>query len=203
MTTIVENKNIIQENDQVLICFEDDVTYLVRIAASKKLGIHRGRPIVLSDLIGKSYGEWIDTEHSRALLLEPTTEDYMMKVRRESGIIYPKDAAMLLMKLGIHSGSRVVEIGSGSGSLTIALAGQVAPEGKVYSYDVRDDFLKLAENNVKRANLLSCVEFNKRIGHEPFNETEVDAVISDVPEAWHEMEPVRQCLKNGGGALPS
>ena len=198
MDTLLAPKNTIQENDPVLICFDDEVTYLVEVHPGRKFAIHRGKPIELSELVGKSYGNWLEFDHARAILLEPTVEDFMMKVRRESGIIYPKDAAMILMKLGIRSGNRVIEIGAGSGSLTIALANQVAPEGKVHSYELRDDFLKLAEGNLRKAKLLAFAELNKRFEHEPFKETEVDAIISDVPEPWHEVEAIKASLKNGG-----
>lgn len=190
--------NTIQAGDYVLICFEDDVNYLVEIVPDRKFAIHRGRPINLSSLAGRSYGEWLETESGRAILLEPTIDDLIMKARRESGIIYPKDAAIILMKLGIRSGSRVIEIGTGSGALTLALANQVAPDGKVYTYDLREDFQELARGNLKKAKLLSYVEFNKREGNALFNEQEVDAIVSDVPEPWREMEPIKVGLKSGG-----
>ncbi|MBI1977471.1 MAG: tRNA (adenine-N1)-methyltransferase [Candidatus Omnitrophica bacterium] len=198
MESSVVLKNVIQEGDPVLIWFGDEVTYLVEANPAQKLGIHRGRPIELKHLIGKSYGEWIEVANGKALLLEPTVEDFVMKARRESGIIYPKDAAMILMKLGIRSGSRVIEIGTGSGALTLALTSQVAPSGKVYTYDRREDFQKIAESNLKRAKLLPYVEFHLRQEHEPFLEQEVDAVVSDVPEPWHEAETIRTSLKTGG-----
>lgn len=198
MTVSIGSENIIREGDQVLIWFEDDVSYLVQIVSGRKAGIHRGRPVELRDLIGRPYGDWLDVGGARALLLEPTVHDYMMKARRESGIIYPKDAALMIMKLGIRSGSRVIEIGTGSGALTLALAAQVAPDGKVFSYDRREDFLELAEGNLSKANLLCYVELKKRIENEPFGETEIDAVVSDVPEPWIDVVAVKASLKNGG-----
>ena len=194
----VISQNMIQEGDPVLLCFEDDITYLLEVNSARKFAIHKGRPIALSDLIGKSYGDWLEVGTSKALLLEPTIEDFIMKARRESGIIYPKDAAVLIMKLGIKSGSCVIEIGTGSGALTLALAQQVAPGGKVYTYDKREDFQKLAEGNLKKAKLLPYVEFHRRLEHEPFLQTEVDAIVSDVPEPWHEAEVIKASLKNGG-----
>ncbi|MBI4388452.1 MAG: tRNA (adenine-N1)-methyltransferase, partial [Candidatus Omnitrophica bacterium] len=191
--------NLIQEGSALLLWFEDESTYLVTVQKEKKFGIHCGRPIDLGALIGKQYGSWFETSSNiRALLLEPTIEDFVMKAKRESGIIYPKDAAILMMKCGIRSGSRVIEVGVGSGSLTTALAAQVAPNGMIYSYDVREDFLKLAEGNLKKASVLDFVKLTKREGHEPFHETDVDALILDVPEPWHEIENIKASLKSGG-----
>jgi tRNA (adenine57-N1/adenine58-N1)-methyltransferase catalytic subunit len=196
-TTI--SRNLIQEGDSILLWFEDESTYLVAVQQGKKFNIHCGKPIDLGELIGKPYGIWLETTSNiRALVLEPTIEDFVMKAKRESGIIYPKDAAILMMKCGIRTGRRVIEVGVGSGSLTTALAAQVAPSGMIYSYDVREDFLKLAEGNLKKAKLLDGVKLIKREGHEPFGEQEVDAIVLDVPEPWREVDNIKASLKSGG-----
>jgi tRNA (adenine57-N1/adenine58-N1)-methyltransferase len=125
-------------------------------------------------------------------------EDLMMKASRESGIIYPKDAALLIMKAGIHSGSKVMEIGTGSGSLTMALAQAVAPNGHVFSYDRREDLPKNAYKNIQRAGLSGFVTFCQRQAMDPFAEKDFDAVTLDIPQPWEEVAVVKQALKPGG-----
>ncbi len=58
--------------------------------------------------------------------------------------------------------------------------------------------MKLAESKLRKAKLADFVEFHKREGHAPFLEQDVDAIISDVPEPWHEVELIKASLKNGG-----
>lgn len=122
----------------------------------------------------------------------------MMKTSRESGIIYPKEAGFLLLKAGIGPGSRVLEIGTGSGALTTILAGAVRPSGKIFTFDRREDFLRLAEKNLKRAKLIEWVSLNRREAGEPFEEKDFDAVILDIPTPWEEVQTVSRVLRGGG-----
>ncbi|MBI2166713.1 MAG: tRNA (adenine-N1)-methyltransferase [Candidatus Omnitrophica bacterium] len=197
-----ESLSLIQEGDLVLVWFEDEVSYLVEVARGKKISIHRGRPLETEAWIGLEFGSVLDCGHALAYLLRPTTEDLMMKANRESGVIYPKDAGFMLLKAGIHAGSKVLEIGTGSGALTLVLAKAVQPTGKIFTYDRREDFMELARKNLRRAKLLDFVSFNKREPREPFAEKVFDAVILDIPTPWEEVEVVREAL-GGGGSLVS
>lgn len=103
----------IKPGDHVLIISPDEKTFLVIVSENKKMGTHKGE-INLGDCIGKSFGERIHSNLEHAfLLLEPTLEDKMMKVKRHTQIIYPKDAAYMILKTGIQSGMRVIECGAG------------------------------------------------------------------------------------------
>ena len=194
--------NLIEEGNLVLLWFEDEVTYLIEVARGKRISIHRGRPLEVESWIGMEYGSKIACEHAPAYLLRPMTDDLMMKVSRESGIIYPKDAGLILMKAGIHSGTKVLEVGTGSGALTTVLAQTVSPGGRVFTYDRREDFMKLAEKNLKRARLLDGVTLNLREPAEPIPEKDFDAAILDIPTPWEEIQVVQQVLR-GGGTLVS
>lgn len=188
----------IAEGDLVLLWFDDERTYMIEVARGKRASIHCGKPLLVEDWIGQPFGKKVICEHGSGYLLKPTMEDLMMKASRESGIIYPKDAALLIMKAGIHSGSKVMEIGTGSGSLTMALAQAVAPAGHVFTYDRRDDLPKNAHKNIARAGLGDHVTFCQRQAMEPFPEKDFDAVILDIPQPWDEVQVVKQALKPGG-----
>ena len=195
----LERSDPIKEGDLVLLWFEkDEVSYLVQVTSGKRVGIHRGRPLLVDEWIGRDFGSKVICEHGEGHLLKPTMEDLMMKASRESGIIYPKDAALLMMKAGIHSGSVVLEIGTGSGSLTMALAQMVAPTGRVVTYDRRTDLPQNAVKNVTRAGLADYVVFKQRVAAEPIAEKNFDAVVLDIPQPWEEVVLVKEALKPGG-----
>lgn len=191
-------RETIAYGDLVLMWFDNEVTYLIEVTAGKRVNIHCGRPLAVDEWIGRKFGERINCEHGYVFLLRPTIFDLMMKAARESGIVYPKDAAYLIMKAGIVTGAKVLEIGTGSGSLTMAMASAVAPSGSVWSYDRRTDLPKNAHKNITRAGLSEYVIFGQRQQTEPFTETGFDAVILDIPTPWEEVETVKAALKPGG-----
>lgn len=199
---LIERTSQIQEGDLVLLWFEDEVNYLIEVARGKKASIHRGKPLEVESWIGREFGSKIVCEHAVAYLLKPSTEDLMMKVSRESGVIYPKDAGLILLRAGISAGSKVLEIGTGSGALTLILGQAVRPTGRVFTYDRREDFIELARKNLKRAKLLDWISFGKRESSEPVPEKGFDAAILDIPTPWEEVEVVQNSLR-GGGVLVS
>ena len=200
--TIPGMSKLIQCGDQVLLYSPDRKTYLVTVAEGRSFSTHHGH-LLHNDVIGKSYGDFIYSSTGQPyVLLEPTLEDQMMKVKRLTQIIYPKDAALILVKTGLGSGMRVVECGAGSGSSTLALAHAVAPGGRVYVYDRQEKFLQNARVNVERAGYGELVEFKLRDISEGFEEAEVDVVLLDLPSPWEGVSAARQALR-GGGRLAS
>lgn len=188
----------IKRGDYVLILSPDEKTFLVTVEQGKRMGTHLGE-LHLGEAIGQEYGGTIysNLKH-QFVLLEPTLEDRMMKVRRLTQIIYPKDAGLILLKTGIKPGMRVIECGAGSGALTIALANAVAPGGRVYTYDRSDRFLENARHNVENAGYGEFVEFKMREVWEGFDETDVDVVVLDLPSPWEGIPAAARSLRGGG-----
>ena len=188
----------IKENDYVLILAPDDKTFLRQVSTEKQLSTHLGM-LNIADIIGKNYGDKIVSGlGTEFYLLEPTTWDKMMKVKRNTQIIYPKDAAIILQKTGLGEGMTVVESGTGSGSMTIALANAVKPGGRVYTYEKRDEFRKIAMKNVETAGLSDYVEFKAGDARDGFDERDVDVAVIDLPSPWDGVGPAAKSLKGGG-----
>ena len=102
-------------------------------------------------VIGKEFGSTITTTKGKYIyLLEPTIHDYVMKSQRSTQIVYPKDLGYIAARNGLQSGQKIVEIGTGSGSLTTFLASIVKPRGHVYTYDVEPNFMDIARKTSKK-----------------------------------------------------
>jgi len=102
------------------------------------------------------------------------------------------------MRLNCFPGRRVVEAGTGSGGLTLALARSVMPTGRVYSYDERSRMLDMARRNLQRSGLLPYVELRERDVRQGFDEQQADACFLDLREPWDCLAQVRAALKPGG-----
>jgi tRNA (adenine57-N1/adenine58-N1)-methyltransferase len=188
----------IGEGDYVLLCLDVRRTYMVKVEAGKSFHTHKGF-IKLDDLIGKEFGETLQSSLGiKFTALKPSLTDYIMKSSRKTQITYPKDAALIVMFSGIGPGSRVAESGTGTGALTMALAHYVKPEGRVYSYELREEFRKNAEKNLKRANLLDFVELKSGDVTAGIEERDLDAVILDLAVPWLVVPHAYEALKPSG-----
>jgi len=136
-------------------------------------------------------------------VLEPSTADLIQRIKRNTQIMFPKDISHVLMRLDLFPGRRVIEAGTGSGGLTLALCRQVMPTGRVYSYESNPEAQALARANLEALGLLPYVELKIRDIKEGFDETEVDALFLDVRSPWRYVAPAARALKAGGffGAL--
>ncbi len=188
----------IAEGDLVLLSIDPRRTYMVKVEPGKAFHTHKGY-VKLEELVGKEFGSTFQSSlGAQFKALKPTLTDYIMKSSRKTQITYPKDAALIVMFSGIGPGSRVVESGTGTGALTTALAHYVKPDGKVYTYELREEFQKNAEKNLKRSNLLSLVELKSADVTMGIEERDVDAVILDLAVPWLVVPHAYTALKPSG-----
>ena len=190
--------NTIREGDNVLLYLDNKRKYLVKIEKGKILHTHKGF-IKLEDLIGCVFGSKIESSLGFPFYaLNPTVRDYISKISRPTQIIYPKDMGLILILSGVGPGSRVVEAGTGSGALTGFLAFHVRPDGCVYSYEIREEFIEKAKRNLERMMLLDYVEIKNADITKGIDEKNVDAVILDMASPWLVVPHAYEALKGGG-----
>ena len=189
----------IQDGDNVLIYLDARRTYMIKLQAGQTFHTHKGY-LKLDELIEKEYGEPIKSSMGIYFTtLKPQLTDYIMKSSRNTQIIYPKDAALIVMFSGIGPGSRVVESGTGTGSLTTALAHYVGSTGKVYTYELRSEFQKNAAKNLQRSKLIDNVEMKSGdVTLTGYDERDVDAVILDLAVPWLVVPHAYAALKPSG-----
>jgi len=193
---------LISEGEDIFLYLDRKRTYLVRVEAEKSFHTHKGY-IQLGDLIGKEYGTRIASSMGiEFVALKPTLRDHIFKTSRRTQISYPKDISLIILYSGIGPGSRVVEAGTGTGALTSAIAHYIKPTGRVYTYEVRQEFTKNAQKNLERAGLLDYVELKDGDVTEGIEEKDLDAVILDMATPWLVVPHAYTALK-GSGVLVS
>ncbi len=190
--------NNAQAGDWVLLLGPAEKRFFVRLTSGQQLHTHRGF-IPHDAIIGKPYGHSVTTQLGASfLVLQPSTFDLIMHVKRISQIVYPKEAGYIVMRLNVVPGARVVEAGTGSGALTLAFSRFVRPEGRIFSYEERDDMLDMARKNLERVGALDVVELKQRDIRAGFDERDADALFLDVREPWLFLEQAHAALKGGG-----
>lgn len=183
----------LKEGDPVVVWIDTKRVYLIKLDKEKRLDTDKG-VIFHKDLIGLEYGSSITLSTGvKAYLLKPTIHDlYSKGLKRPSQVLYPKDIGYILISAGIGQISKVVEAGTGSGFLTIALA--LSSNAKIYTYDIREDMLKVAKFNAKILGVEDRIVFKLKDIREGVDEKDVDAVFLDMPDPWNAIPKVYESL---------
>ncbi|MHB1318870.1 MAG: tRNA (adenine-N1)-methyltransferase [Anaerolineae bacterium] len=186
------------EGDRVLLLSRRGKQFIITLHRGERLHTHRGM-VEHDALIGQPYGSAISTHTGEPLyVMRPSIHDELMAIRRASQVIYPKELGEILLRLDARPGARVIEAGTGSGAMTMALANAVQPNGRVFSYDQRADMLALAAQNLERVGLQDMVEFVERDIAEGFVHGDVDALFLDVRDPCAFLGPAASALAGGG-----
>jgi tRNA (adenine57-N1/adenine58-N1)-methyltransferase len=195
-----------QAGDLAQLVSAQNKRFTIRLTPDGQMHTHRG---ILShnDLIGLPWGSQIKSHlGSQFILIQPTLSDILLDIKRNTQIMYPKEIGFILVNMGIGPGKRVLEAGTGSGSLTTALAYMVGDTGRVISYETRPEMQRLAIKNLERVGLSERVTFKLGDIRDGFEENNIDALFLDVPNPFDYLAQVRAALKPGcpfGTILPT
>jgi tRNA (adenine57-N1/adenine58-N1)-methyltransferase catalytic subunit len=189
-----------QDGEQVLLIDQRGKRHLIFLRKSETFHSDRGW-ITHDAIIGQPEGSWVRSSMGlRYLAFRPTLAEFVLEMPRGAQVIYPKDLAMILFWADVYPGCRVLEAGMGSGALTLALLRAVGPEGKVISFEQRDEFARRALANIHmRLGEVSNLTVRLRPVEDGLAEEEpVDRVLFDLPEPWKLTQAVARVLRPGG-----
>ena len=187
-----------QAGDLAQLVTERDQHFIFTLKPGDKFQSHLG--IVTHDnLIGLPWGSRV-TSHLGKLfaLLQPQLDDLLRDLPRQTQIMYPKDIGYVLITLGVGPSSIVLEAGTGSGALTTALAYMVGSQGQVISYERKENFSQMAQENLKRYRLDQRVQFKCQDLAEGVPERNVHAAFLDLPDPENYLHLIRPALIPGG-----
>jgi len=193
----------LQAGERVLLVDARSRRYLITLGSGRQFHSHLGS-VAHDDLIGAPEGSSVmTTGGSKLLVFRPTLADFTLKMKRGAQVVYPKDIGLILVYADIFPGATVLEAGTGSGSLTLALARAVGESGRVISYEVREDHHARGVENV--------ASWYEGLGGKPENlelrlgdifeevpESGVDRILLDLPEPWRAVGTTTEALAPGG-----
>ena len=136
----------------------------------------------------------------RLLALRPRLADYILAMKRGAQVVYPKDLGPMLHWGDIGPGMTVLEAGTGSGALTMALVRAVGPAGRVVSVEERADHAAGARAAIVRFFGELPPNLDLRLGRveDAVAEVAPDRLVLDLPEPWLVVDAAVAGLADGG-----
>lgn len=189
--------SVFQAGDLCLMLDAKDRRYLLGLKEGGRFSSHHG-VIPHEELMGLEDGSTITAPNGSSFtVLRPRMADYVLKMRRGPQVVYPKDMGPIIVHGDIGPGMSVLEAGTGSGALTIALLRAVGPAGKVVSVDRREDHARHGREAIERwaGGLPETLELRVGEVEDVILEVRPERLVLDLPEPWH-------ALRIGADALP-
>lgn len=196
-----------REGDRVQLTGPKGRLHTVTLREDGELHTHQG-VLRHRDLIGLPDGSVVANSSGHDYLaLRPLLRDFAMSMPRGAAIVYPKDAAQIVMQADIFPGAVVVEAGVGSGALSLSLLRAIGPVGRLVSFERREDFAQVARGNVETFFGETPETWSVVVGDlaealpEQFAAGTVDRVVLDMLAPWECMDVVADALTSGGVVL--
>ena len=190
-----------EAGERVLFIDQRDRQYLVRLHPGGTFHTHSGA-LAHDDVLGRVEGTRFETSAGMVLTaFRPRFADFVLKMPRGAQVVYPKDLGPILTYADVHPGARVVEAGTGSGALTIALCRAVGPEGRIVSYELRDEHRDRAVQNIEAFFGKLPDGLDARLGDVADvagSDERFDRAVLDLPEPWGALDALHVALEPGG-----
>jgi len=180
-----------------LIILKNDERTLIYSEKDKKIGTGNTAVQVPPNFI-ISPGDVVSTRSGVYTALNFQPPEFGNVCRRNAQIIQPHDAAYMIFRSGVKSGSTVLEAGAGSGSLSSFILWTIGNTGKLLTVDNNEDNLKATKENLM--NFYDLSNWNPILGdiRNYSVEEKLDAVFLDIPDPWNAVANVSGKLRMGG-----
>ena len=123
----------------------------------------------------------------------PSFDEFILLMKRGPQIIYPKDIGAILIAGNISKNSNILEIGTGSGALTLYLNLILDKKSRLFTLDENEKNQRRAQKTIERFvasskinNLVDVNYINRKLSDFAFSDLtdKVDTIITDIPEPW-------------------
>ena len=189
-----------EAGERVLLLDAKGRRYLVRLQEGGTFHFHGGA-VRHDDVLGEQEGVVVSSATGASLAAyRPRLADFILKMPRGAQVVYPKDVGAILVFADVFPGARVLEAGTGSGSLTISLARAVSSSGRVVSFELRPDHHEQAVANVETYFGAIPAEVDLREGDVLDAAAEADRyshLVLDLPQPWDCIELACRVLRGG------
>ena len=189
-----------ESGERVMFVDQRGRNYLVKLHTGGTYHTHSGA-LPHDDVLGKPEGTRVETSGGMVLVaFRPRFADYVLKMPRGAQVIYPKDLAPIVMYADVHPGARVLEAGTGSGALTMALLRSVGAGGQVVSYDLREEHRLKAEENLEAffGTIPENLDLREGDVADVPRQERFDRCVLDLPEPWRPLDALHDVLEPGG-----
>jgi tRNA (adenine57-N1/adenine58-N1)-methyltransferase len=187
--------------ERVLLIDQRDRTYLLQLEEGATYHTHSGT-LAHADVLGHAEGTRVVTSKGMVLVaFRPRFADFVLKMPRGAQVIYPKDLGPIITYADIFPGARVLEAGTGSGALTIALCRAAGLDGRVVSYELRVEHREQAITNLEVffGEMPASLELREgELAAVGETQERYDRAVLDMPEPWGPLPALAKVLEPGG-----
>ncbi|EGD72911.1 tRNA (adenine-N(1)-)-methyltransferase catalytic subunit TRMT61A [Salpingoeca rosetta] len=206
--SFVKFKDVIEDGDTVIVKYAQHSSFVV-VEKGKDFHNKHGR-FLFDDMIGKPFGSRIYASDRGSLrsyiyAMHPTPEYWTEVLPHRTQIIYASDISMVTFMLDLKPGSVVLETGTGSGSLSHAIARTIAPTGHLHTFDFHAERVEKAKAEFASHGLSDVITVKQADAtRDGFGVDGLcDAVFLDLPSPHLALPFADKALKSTGGRLCS
>lgn len=124
-------------------------------------------------------------------------------VEQDNPFTKTNQSAFIIKRLQLEAGMHVLDAGCGPGRLTIPIAKEIGPQGKVTALDIQSDMLERVKAKAKNSKLDNIDYLQSKIGdgnlqHCLYDRALLITVLGEIPKREEALKEIFYALKPGG-----